>query len=47
MDFKGWSFPLILDATHLSPTSECIAYAKSIDIAFFGSSNTSPLGLKT
>ena len=42
MDFKGCSFPLILDATHLSPTSEWIEYAKSMGVAFLGNSNTSP-----
>ena len=38
---------LILDATHLSPISEWIEYAKSIGVAFFGNSNTSHLGLNT
>ena len=45
--FKGCNLPLIFAATHLSPISECIEYAKSIVVEFLGNSITSPFGLKT
>ena len=43
---KGAERPLILQPTHVSPSLEWTAKAKSIGVALFGIVITSPFGVK-